>query len=107
MPQCKWVTRSRTSWQRPYSAYVAAFARADRVILAPLGRANVPEAERLDLAKLAKELGPKASVSAGTDAILACVAAEAQPGDTVVLLSNGAFGGLHDKLLAALETDAP
>ena len=36
------------------------------------------------------------------DALVARVAAYARPGDTVAVLSNGAFGGIHDKLLAAL-----
>ena len=40
--------------------YVAAFSPADRVLFAPLGRTNVPEAERLDLSRLAREIGPKA-----------------------------------------------
>ncbi len=34
--------------------------------------------------------------------IVAHVAAQARPGDVVVVMSNGAFGGIHDKLLAAL-----
>ena len=28
---------------------------------------------------------------------------DAAPGDTVAILSNGAFGGIHDKLRVALE----
>jgi UDP-N-acetylmuramate-alanine ligase len=27
---------------------------------------------------------------------------QAQPGDTVLIMSNGGFGGIHDKLLSAL-----
>jgi UDP-N-acetylmuramate: L-alanyl-gamma-D-glutamyl-meso-diaminopimelate ligase len=34
--------------------------------------------------------------------IVAVVATEAREGDLVVVMSNGAFGGLHEKLLAAL-----
>jgi UDP-N-acetylmuramate: L-alanyl-gamma-D-glutamyl-meso-diaminopimelate ligase len=83
-------------------AYAAAFDAADRVLLAPLGRTNVPEAERLDLARLAGALGAKAAAMPSVDAIVARIAAEARPGDTVALFSNGAFGGAHGKLLAAL-----
>jgi len=84
-------------------AYARAFDAADRVLLAPLGRTNVPEGERLDLAKLAHALGDaKAQVMDGVDAIVQRVVAEAKPGDTVALFSNGAFGGVHGKLLAAL-----
>jgi UDP-N-acetylmuramate: L-alanyl-gamma-D-glutamyl-meso-diaminopimelate ligase len=83
-------------------AYARAFDAADRVLLAPLGRTNIPEAERLDLAKLAAELGEKARVMESLDGIVEVVAAEAKRGDTVALFSNGAFGGVHGKLLKAL-----
>ena len=36
------------------------------------------------------------------EAILACLVEEARPGDTVVILSNGAFAGLHARLLREL-----
>ena len=37
------------------------------------------------------------------DDVVAKVAATAKAGDTIVVMSNGGFGGLHKKLLAALE----
>jgi UDP-N-acetylmuramate: L-alanyl-gamma-D-glutamyl-meso-diaminopimelate ligase len=83
-------------------AYVAAFGVADEVLLAPLGRTNVPEAERLDVARLARELGPNAHACDGVDDIVARVAKGARSGDVIAVLSNGAFGGIHGKLLAAL-----
>jgi UDP-N-acetylmuramate: L-alanyl-gamma-D-glutamyl-meso-diaminopimelate ligase len=82
--------------------YARAFDAADRVLLAPLGRANIPESERLDLALLARELGAKASTAADVDAIVAEIVSHARAGDTVALLSNGAFGGIHQRLIAAL-----
>lgn len=82
--------------------YVRAFHAADRVILAPLGRSNIPDDERLDLSKLARDIGEKAEAAPSIDAILDGVAARAKPGDTVALLSNGAFGGIHGKLLERL-----
>ena len=36
------------------------------------------------------------------DALVAAVVAAARPGDHVLVMSNGGFGGIHDKLLAAL-----
>jgi UDP-N-acetylmuramate: L-alanyl-gamma-D-glutamyl-meso-diaminopimelate ligase len=36
------------------------------------------------------------------DALVAALAAESRPGDHVLVMSNGGFGGLHEKLLAAL-----
>jgi len=48
---------------------------ASRVILAPLGRSNVPEGERLDLVRLARELGDKAKTCDSVDAIVTEIAA--------------------------------
>jgi UDP-N-acetylmuramate: L-alanyl-gamma-D-glutamyl-meso-diaminopimelate ligase len=39
----------------------------------------------------------------GVDAIVAHLVAETRPADVVAVLSNGAFGGIHAKLLAALD----
>ena len=47
-------------------------------------------------------LGERASVHADLAALVAAVAAVARPGDQVLVMSNGGFGGVHDKLLAAL-----
>ena len=35
--------------------------------------------------------------------LIAAIVAQARPGDQVLVMSNGAFGGIHDKLLAALK----
>lgn len=43
------------------------------------------------------------SVCASLEAIIHGVKAQAQPGTHIVLMSNGGFGGLHQKLAAALE----
>jgi len=83
-------------------AYARAFDAADRVLLAPLGRANVPQADRLDLTRLAADLGAKARATASVDAIVDELAGAARRGDTIALLSNGAFGGIHAKLLRRL-----
>ncbi|MDN3520565.1 UDP-N-acetylmuramate:L-alanyl-gamma-D-glutamyl-meso-diaminopimelate ligase [Halomonas ramblicola] len=37
------------------------------------------------------------------DALVASLVAEARPYDRIVVMSNGGFGGIHEKLLAALE----
>ena len=47
-------------------------------------------------------LGAKARCDADLDTLVAAVAAEAKPGDHVLVMSNGGFGGIHDKLLARL-----
>ena len=87
------------------TAYETAFASADRVLLAPLGRTNIPESERLDIPHLIQGInahGPSAEAPPSVDAIVATLVREAKSGDTIALLSNGAFGGIHQKLLAAL-----
>jgi UDP-N-acetylmuramate: L-alanyl-gamma-D-glutamyl-meso-diaminopimelate ligase len=87
------------------AAYARAFGAASYVIFAPLGRPDIPEAERLDLERLVRDLGGagvRAEAAPSVEAIVATLAAEARPGDTVALLSNGAFGGIYDKLKEAL-----
>ncbi|WP_347710090.1 UDP-N-acetylmuramate:L-alanyl-gamma-D-glutamyl-meso-diaminopimelate ligase [Thiomicrorhabdus sp. zzn3] len=43
------------------------------------------------------------TISDSYDALLADLLAQLQPNDTVVIMSNGGFGGIHQKLLAALQ----
>ena len=43
-----------------------------------------------------------AVVASDIDELVQAVVADAQPGDSVVVMSNGGFGGIHGKLLAAL-----
>jgi len=47
-------------------------------------------------------LGTLATVYADLPQLVATLVADARAGDRLVLMSNGSFGGLHDKLLAAL-----
>jgi len=96
------ATASRSLHQ---ATYADAFAAADITLLAPVGRADIPEAERLDVSAIAAQLcerGRIAETPGDVDAIVARVVALAVPGDTVVAMSNGAFGQIHDKLLAGL-----
>ena len=72
------------------------------MLLAPLGRTNVPESERLDLPRLAREIGARARACASVDEIVSEIVQNARTGDAVAVLSNGAFGGIHQKLLDAL-----
>ena len=55
-----------------------------------------------DLAGTIAPLGARAHMVADVDELARDLAARAQPGDHVVIMSNGGFGGLHGKLLAAL-----
>jgi UDP-N-acetylmuramate: L-alanyl-gamma-D-glutamyl-meso-diaminopimelate ligase len=95
--------RSATACRALHQAqYATAFGVADRVIFAPLGRPDIAAGERLDLDQLVAAIGHKALAAPSVEAIVATIAAEAKPGDTVALLSNGAFGGIYEKLRQAL-----
>jgi UDP-N-acetylmuramate: L-alanyl-gamma-D-glutamyl-meso-diaminopimelate ligase len=47
-------------------------------------------------------MGANAFVGADVDALVAAVVKAARPGDHLLCMSNGGFGGIHEKLLAAL-----
>jgi UDP-N-acetylmuramate: L-alanyl-gamma-D-glutamyl-meso-diaminopimelate ligase len=47
-------------------------------------------------------MGAQAFVGTDVDALVAAVVKAAKPGDHLLCMSNGGFGGIHDKLLAAL-----
>jgi UDP-N-acetylmuramate: L-alanyl-gamma-D-glutamyl-meso-diaminopimelate ligase len=51
-------------------------------------------------------LGARARVLDDLEALVAAVVAEARPGDHVLVMSNGAFGNVHAKLLDALAVRA-
>ncbi|MBI5070954.1 MAG: UDP-N-acetylmuramate:L-alanyl-gamma-D-glutamyl-meso-diaminopimelate ligase [Deltaproteobacteria bacterium] len=100
--------RSNTSRRSLHQqAYVQGFPGAAAVfLLRPAPHDQVPEAERLDAARLAADLtaaGTPARACASVDEMVEAVAAEARPGDVVLGMSNGAFGGFWGKLLERLE----
>jgi UDP-N-acetylmuramate: L-alanyl-gamma-D-glutamyl-meso-diaminopimelate ligase len=55
-----------------------------------------------DAAAALAPLGARARPIGELDALVAAIAREARPGDHAVVMSNGDFGGIHAKLLAAL-----
>jgi len=55
-----------------------------------------------DAAAVFENLGEGLTRRSDLEELVADVAAAAKPGDTVVVMSNGGFGGIHGKLLAAL-----
>jgi len=99
--------RSNTTRRRVFQdAFIEAFAGADRVTFAAVHRREqLAEAERLSTEEIVAALrarGREAETCEQVDDIAALVAREARPGDVVVMMSNGGFGGLPAKLLAAL-----
>jgi UDP-N-acetylmuramate: L-alanyl-gamma-D-glutamyl-meso-diaminopimelate ligase len=55
-----------------------------------------------DAAEALRSMGERARVAYGIDELVAQVRAAARPGDHVVCMSNGGFGGIHERLLQAL-----
>ena len=52
-------------------------------------------------------MAAQAVVADSVDKLVAAIVRAARPGDQVLVMSNGAFGGIHEKLLAALTAAAP
>ncbi|MDB6106217.1 MAG: UDP-N-acetylmuramate:L-alanyl-gamma-D-glutamyl-meso-diaminopimelate ligase [Gammaproteobacteria bacterium] len=59
-----------------------------------------------DAAPVVASLGRRGHASRDIGALAAGLAKSAKPGDHVLIMSNGGFGGLHGKLLAELESTA-
>jgi len=55
-----------------------------------------------DLRGAVASLGDRARFAASVDTLVKGLADDSGPGDHILVMSNGGFGGLHDKLLAAL-----
>jgi UDP-N-acetylmuramate: L-alanyl-gamma-D-glutamyl-meso-diaminopimelate ligase len=86
--------------------FAKAFGPANEVLIAPVFRSKLPEAERLSVPRLVRDLkarGQSAREAESLDGIVQTVVREHRRGDLVVLMSNGGFGGIHQKLLTALE----
>jgi UDP-N-acetylmuramate: L-alanyl-gamma-D-glutamyl-meso-diaminopimelate ligase len=98
--------RSASSCRRVFQDdFARAFAGADEVVFAPVFRSTLPDAERLSTAQLVADLsraGQAARESRSIDDIVDTIVREHRPGDLVVIMSNGGFGGIHQKLLRAL-----
>jgi UDP-N-acetylmuramate: L-alanyl-gamma-D-glutamyl-meso-diaminopimelate ligase len=98
--------RSATSCRRIFQDdFARAFGKADKVILPAVFRSSLPEAERLSAEELISALktsGIDARYIPQTDEIVKVVARESRQGDLVVVMSNGGFDNIHQKLLTAL-----
>lgn len=87
--------------------YVEALRRADRVILADVHRKEgLTSEERLSPATVVQRLRDHevpAWFYPTTDEILAHLCREAQPSDVILIMSNGGFDNIHQRLLTALQ----
>jgi len=99
--------RSATSRRNVFQAEIArALAEADCIVMPPLFKPEkVPEGERLDIGRVIDDLrsmGRDAWNPDGVEGIMDRVCTDARRGDMIVILSNGGFGGIFEKLPAAL-----
>jgi UDP-N-acetylmuramate: L-alanyl-gamma-D-glutamyl-meso-diaminopimelate ligase len=99
--------RSASSCRRVFQDdFAKALSAADEVLLAPVFRSTLPEGERLSLPRLVHDIrarGKAARETASIDDIIDTVVREHHQGDLVLIMSNGGFGGIHGKLLRALQ----
>lgn len=86
--------------------FARAFSGADEVVIASVFRSTLPDDQRLSESRLVSDLTARnvhARHLPDVDTIVKKVSAEARAGDLVVIMSNGGFGGIHKKLLGAIE----
>lgn len=99
--------RSNTTIRNIFQHELAAsLATADFAVLAPIeNHKRVPLDKRLDENLLRDEIiaqGTSCYFGSGIEDIVAHVVERVHPGDVLLVMSNGGFGGIHGKLLTAL-----
>lgn len=98
--------RSATASRRLHQdLYPDAFAPADVCILAPVGRSEIPSEEKLDTRAIAEAItsrGKRARACSSVEEVVQAAATEAQPGDIIVVMSNGRFDDAPDRILRAM-----
>jgi UDP-N-acetylmuramate: L-alanyl-gamma-D-glutamyl-meso-diaminopimelate ligase len=104
--------RSATSRRNIFQQEIAeALGLADCIALPSLFKPEkVPEGERLDDNQVVEELrrmGRAAWNLGDVEGIIRKVCEEVRKGDLIVIMSNGGFGGIYEKLPAALEDVKP
>jgi UDP-N-acetylmuramate: L-alanyl-gamma-D-glutamyl-meso-diaminopimelate ligase len=100
--------RTNTSRRNVFQEdYVSAFGGADLIIIreAP-GLEKIPEKERFSSSRLVDDLnrsGQKAYYFRDTEKVLAFLSDQLLSGDVVLVMSNGGFDNIHERLLALLK----
>ena len=103
--------RSNTSRRNIHQKeYAEAFNDADVVtIRLPEPHDKVPVDQQLDVAAVVQEISSRGIEATGLESvpeIVELIARQARANDVILVMSNGAFGGLIPELLAALERRA-
>jgi UDP-N-acetylmuramate: L-alanyl-gamma-D-glutamyl-meso-diaminopimelate ligase len=81
-------------------------ALADSLVVADQVVLYQPDDVDWEMQGLLQELGDKASLYRDVDQLVDEIATTAASGDQLLVMSNGGFGGIHDKLLHALRTSS-
>lgn len=100
-------TSKRNFFQKQYAM---SFDWADLIFLRePPGAEDIPTEERFSSQRLAEDLikrGKEAWAFADTDKLLDILLNKLKPGDICLVMSNGSFDNLHQRLLAGLKNRA-
>jgi UDP-N-acetylmuramate: L-alanyl-gamma-D-glutamyl-meso-diaminopimelate ligase len=104
--------RSNTSRRNIHQAeYAVAFDQANVVtIRLPEPHDKVPADQQLDVGAVVRAIGQRGIEASGLEDVMEIVeliARQARANDVILVMSNGAFGGLIPMLLSALESRTP
>ncbi len=103
--------RSASSCRRVFQQdFARAFQDADETVLARVFRSTLPDTERLSVEQLVSDLrdsGGRARHVDTVDGIIQTLVEERQPGDVMLIMSNGGFEGIHRRLVTALQQAGP
>ena len=99
--------RSATSRRSVFQKdYLEALGVGHAVLMPPaFNQASIAEKDRFSMDELItglKKKGVDANLCADVDAIVGTLKAKAKPGDVILVMSNGGFGGIYEKLLKEL-----
>jgi UDP-N-acetylmuramate: L-alanyl-gamma-D-glutamyl-meso-diaminopimelate ligase len=101
--------RSNTSKRNVFEKeFASALALADKVIVAGVYQPEkVPAGQRLSVENLVREINRlagdnRALVIEGSDEIAGYLAPNSRSGDVLLIMSNGGFDAVHEKILQAL-----
>ncbi len=99
------ISSSRKEFE---SGYIDAFHDADRVIIGPIFHRERYETrygldKMMSVPNIIEHVGVPAEQIDDFDAIAKRIAEDAQDGDVILVMSSGAFGGVHEKILSELK----
>ncbi|MEI6079626.1 MAG: UDP-N-acetylmuramate:L-alanyl-gamma-D-glutamyl-meso-diaminopimelate ligase [bacterium] len=105
---CLFEPRSATSRTNILqNEVIDALSKAERVILPPVNQPErVEESKRFNpeyVCKVLRDRGVDAQNLAGVDEIVEYLSENTAPGDVILIMSNGGFGGIYEKLMKAFQ----